>query len=107
MHYKRPTTKKDKVNGFVEGYNFKEVRTLDVTVETNAGGWESIDVSKEDRVLIAFKGVGYAKMNGKTIRLEGLDTENPLAYPEVLEIPAGVEVEMSGQLKYVCVKTRG
>lgn len=107
MHYKRPTSKKEKVSGFVEGYGFKEVQTLDVTVETNAGGWENIDVSKEDRVLIAIKGLGYAKVNGKTYRLEGLDHDDIDSYPQMLEIPAGVEVEMSGQLKYVCVKARG
>jgi hypothetical protein len=98
MLYKVPTSKKDKANGFVESYKFKEISSIDLSIETIVGGWDNIDVSKEDRAIYILKGLGYAKIAGKTIRLEE---------DFVLEIPAGQEVEMSGQLKYICVKSRG
>lgn len=95
MFYTKPTYKKDKVNGFEEGYKFSDVSSLKLTVETNSGGWENVEVSKEDRVIYVLKGLGFAKIQGKTFRLEE---------GKVLEIPAGLEVEMNGQLKFICVK---
>lgn len=97
MLYNMPNYKKEKVNGFVEGYNFKEATSINLTIETNVGGWESLDVSKEDRVLYILSGLGFAKMNDKTLRLE----DNV-----VLEIPAGVEVEMNGQFKFLCISSK-
>lgn len=97
MFYKKPTYKKEKVNGHVEGYKFKDIQSLDLTIETNAGGWDNMELSKEDRVIYVLAGLGFAKIKGRTHQLEeGI----------VLEIPSGTEVEMSGQLKYICAKTR-
>jgi mannose-6-phosphate isomerase-like protein (cupin superfamily) len=97
MLHHRPNYKKDKVNGSVEGYKFSETSTIDLTIETNVGGWEHIEVSKEDRVLYVLKGLGFAKIENKTLRLEE---------GKVLEIPAGREVEMNGQFKFLCIRAK-
>ena len=97
MYFDKPSYKKEKVNGFEEGYKFKSVETIVLTVETNVGGWENIPASKTDRVLIIKKGLGFAKLQGKNYRLED---------DVVLEIPSGVDVEMSGQFQFYCITTK-
>jgi len=97
MLFSKPSYKKDKVNGFVEGYKFTQTSSIDLTVETNVGGWESIEVAKEDRVLYVLKGLGFAKIEGKTLRLEE---------GKVLEVPAGLEIEMNGQIQFLCIRAK-
>lgn len=97
MLYNKPNYKKEKVNGFVEGYKFTETSSIDLTIETNVGGWENIEVAKEDRVLYVLKGLGFAKIEGKTYRLEE---------GKVLEIPAGRELEMNGQIQFLCIRSK-
>lgn len=102
MYYQKPTYKKDTTNkngGFVEGYKFKEVQTIDLTKETIPSRGENyVDISKEDRVIYVLDGLGYAKLAGKTVRLEK---------DVVVEIPAGLKFELNGQLKLLCIKARG
>jgi len=98
MYFDKPSYKKEKVNGFEEGYKFKTVSNIRLTEETNVGGWETLEASKTDRVFIVKKGLGFAKVQGKTYRLEEGD---------VLEVPSGIEVEMSSsQLQYYCITTK-
>lgn len=97
MHFDRPSYKKERVTGFVEGYNFKTIETMGLTLETNAGGWENLEASKADRVLIVKRGLGFARMQGKTYRLEE---------DVVLEVPQGVLVEMNGMFSYFCVSSK-
>lgn len=97
MFFNKPSYKKEKVNGFEEGYKFKTVTSIGLTLETNVGGWESLEASKEDRVLIVKQGLGFAKIQGRNYRLEE---------DVVLEIPSGTEVEMNGQLKFICITAK-
>lgn len=99
MYFDRPNTKKEKVNGngFQEGYTFKHVDTIGLTLETNVGGWENLEPSKSDRVLIITKGMGFAKIQNRSYRLD----ENV-----VIEIPQGVLVEMSGQFQFFCITNK-
>lgn len=97
MIYHKPTYKKEKVTGFEEGYKFKDVKSVNLTIETNVGGWENFEVSKDDRIIYILDGLGFAKIQGKSLRLEE---------GKVLEIPAGQEVEMNGQLRFICVTSK-
>ena len=97
MYYNNPSYRKDKVNGFEDGYKFKEISSIKLTLETNVGGWETQEPSKENRVLIVKQGVGTVKVQGKSHVLD----EDVL-----LEVPQGVLVEMGySQLKYYSLKS--
>lgn len=97
MYYNKPSYKKDKVNGFEEGYKFKEISSIKVTLDTNVGGWETQEPSKDNRVLIVKKGMGTVKIQGKS---------HVLDQDVLLEVPQGVLVEMGySQLKYYSIKS--
>jgi gentisate 1,2-dioxygenase len=97
MHFDRPNYKKEKVKGFEEGYKFKHVETIGLSLETNEGGWENLEPAKVDRVLIFTKGWGSAKIQNRTYRFDEGD---------VIEVPQGVTVEMNGQFKYFCITNK-
>lgn len=98
MYFNKPSYKKEKVNGFEEGYKFNHVKTIGLTLETNVGGWETIAANKHDRILIMNKGLGSAKVHGKTNYLEK-DT--------VLDVPAGTQVELNpSQLEFYFVSSK-
>lgn len=97
MYFDRPNYKKEKVNGFEEGYTFKHVETIGLTLETNVGGWENLEPSKFDRVLIITKGMGFAKIQNRTYRLDE---------QVVIEVPHGTLVEMSGQFQFFCITNK-
>lgn len=89
--------KKETAGGFEEKYGFKQVETIGLTLQTIVGGYENLDAVKFDRVIIVKKGLGFAKMQGKSFRLE----EN-----EVLEIPQGVSVDLNGQLQFYLISSK-
>lgn len=98
MLYKEPTYKKEKTNGFIEGYKFKETSSIDLIIETNIGSTnDSLEVSKDDRILYILEGLGYAKIQGRTYRLEA---------GKVLEVPAGREVSLDGQFKFLNIRSK-
>ena len=101
MFHQKPMFKKeliDKDTGFVEGYKFKDVSSLDLDIKTVYGSAKriSLDTAKEDRVFYVLQGLGTARINGREYRLE----EHC-----VLEVPAGCEVEISGQVRFISMKT--
>lgn len=96
MYYNKPSYKKEKLIGFEEGYNFKGIDSIKLTVETNVGGWENQEPSKNDGFLIVKKGMGTARIQGKS---------HVLTAGTLLEVPQGVLVEMGySQLKYYGIK---
>lgn len=102
MFYHKPMFKKnlaDKDTGFTEGYKFKDVTSMDLTVETIYGSAKRImmDTAQEDRVFYVLKGLGFARISGREYRLEE---------GSVLEVPAGYDVELSGQVKFISVSNK-
>jgi hypothetical protein len=98
MFHKKPSTRKDKTNGGIsEGYRLKEIHNLDLSVETNVGGWEKIDASKEDRIFYVIKGTGFARVNGKHSRIDEGD---------LIEVAMGQEAELNGQYKLLSIKPK-
>ena len=97
MYYNQPSNKKEKLTGFEQGYKFKEVSSIQLTRDTNVGGWERQEPSKNNRVLIVKKGTGTVKIQGKSHVLE---------QDVVLEVPQGVLAELDySQLEYFVVKS--
>lgn len=96
MHYKRPSYRKNKQSGFVEGYTFKKVENLTLEIEVNVGGWVKMPQSDNHRVVIIKRGLGTAKINNYPNRIkEGL----------ILDVPAGLDdVELYGQFECLCVE---
>lgn len=86
FYYNKPSYKKENMNGFEEGYNFKEVSSVKLTTETNIGGYGTWEPSKENRLLIVKKGTGSMKVQGKT---------HYLGENEIIEIPQGSLVDFS------------
>lgn len=102
MFYQKAMFKKelkDKDTGFIEGYKFKDVSTLDLCVETIYGSAKRItlETTKEDRLFYVLQGLGFARVSGREYRLEE---------DSVLEVPAGCEVELSGQIKFISVSNK-
>lgn len=99
MYYNNPSYRKDnKSSGNLEeGYKFKEVASIHLTLNTNAGGWERQEPSKNSRVFVVKKGMGTVKVQGKSHVLEK---------DVILDIPEAVLVEMEfSQVEYYTAKS--
>ena len=87
--YKGPKGSKEKDRGFSEVYKLKNGNKA--LKETIIGNWETIPVSKSNRLVICASGLGYFEIAEKSYRMEP-------GY--LLEIEAGIEAKVNGFVKF-------
>lgn len=97
MLFSKSTKRVEKRAGIAEGYHL-ETDKMEISVDTNAGGWEKFEPIAEKRYFYMLDGLGTAKMGTG-------GEEYELSPGSFVEVPSRKSFTMEyGQFRYVNIK---